>query len=81
MVFNGKTLTLFGDNANLYIQINVPGTVDNLVDVLQDEYDRPLPAADLLLSNVYDELMTDVTDIKDLGSGVSKKWSTSLEAC
>jgi hypothetical protein len=70
MLFDGKTLTLFGDNANLYTQIDVPGTVDNLVDVLREKYKRPLPAADLLLSNSYDELMADVTDVKDLGSGV-----------
>lgn len=70
MLFDGETLTLFGGNANLYTQIDVPGTVDNLVDVLREEYNRPLPAADLLMSNVYGELMADVTDIKDLGSGV-----------
>jgi hypothetical protein len=70
MLFDGKTLTLFGNNANLYTQIDVPGTVDNLVDVLRKEYDRPLPAADLLMSNVYGELMDGVTDVKDLGSGV-----------
>jgi hypothetical protein len=70
MLFDGKTLTLVGNNANLYTQIEVPGTVDNLVDVLRDEYNRPLPAADLLMSNVYGELMANVTDVKDLGSGV-----------
>lgn len=70
MLFDGKTLTLFGGNLNLYTQIEIPGTIDNLVDVLQDEYNRPLPAADLLLSNAYKELMDGVIDIKDLGSGV-----------
>ena len=70
MLFDGKTLTLVGNNANLYTQISVPGTIDHLVDVLRDEYGIPLPGADLLMSNVYDELMTDVIDIKDLGSGV-----------
>jgi hypothetical protein len=70
MLFDGKTLTLFGNNANLYTQIDVPGTIDNLVDVLREEYKRPLPAADLLMSNAYDQLMTDVIDVKDLGSGV-----------
>jgi hypothetical protein len=59
-----------GKNANLYTQVDVPGTVDHLVDELREKYHRPLPAADLLLSNAYDELMLDVTDIKDLGSGV-----------
>ncbi len=70
MLFDGETLTLFGNNANLYTQISVPGTIDNLVDVLREKYQRPLPAADLLMSDAYGQLMADVTDIKDLGSGV-----------
>jgi hypothetical protein len=70
MLFDGETVTLFGNNANLYTQISVPGTIDNLVDVLREKYNRPLPAADLLMSNSYDELMAGVTDVKDLGSGV-----------
>lgn len=70
MLFDGKTLTLLGKNANLYVQIEVPGNVDHLIDELRDTYHRPLPGADLLLSTVYDELMSDVVDAKDLGSGV-----------
>ncbi len=70
MVFDGKTLTLLGKDANLYSQVDIPGTLDHLVDELRDKYNRPVPGADLLLSNVYDELMRDVTDVKDLGSGV-----------
>lgn len=68
--FDGKTLTLLGKNLNLYTQLAVPGTIDHLVDELRDTYDRPVPAADLLLSNSYEEMMRDTTDIKDLGSGV-----------
>ena len=70
MLFDGKTLTLLGKNANVYVQADAPGTVDQLVDELQEKFKRPLPAADLLLSNAYDELASDVIDIKDLGSGV-----------
>jgi hypothetical protein len=70
MSFDGKTLTLLGKNLNIYSQIDVPGTVDHLVDELRTTYNRPLPAADLLLANSYDSLMLDVVDIKDLGSGV-----------
>jgi len=69
-LFDGKTLTLLGKNLNIYTQIEVPGTIDHLVDELKNTYNRPLPAADLLLSNSYDELIHDVTDVKDLGSGV-----------
>ena len=70
MVFDGKTVSLLGKNANAYAQAEAPGTIDNLVDVLRDKYHMPLPAADLLMSNAYDQLMPLVTDVKDLGSGV-----------
>jgi hypothetical protein len=70
MSFDGKTLTLLGRNLNLYTQLEVPGTIDHLVDELKETYHRPLPAADLLLTNAYDELMRNVVDVKDLGSGV-----------
>jgi len=70
MVFDGKTLSLLGKNANVYTQIEAPGTIDHLVDELRDKYHRPVPAADLLMSDPYKELMPPVTDVKDLGSGV-----------
>jgi hypothetical protein len=70
MSFDGKALTILGKNLNLYTQLDVPGTIDHLVNELHETYNRPLPAADLLLSNSYDDLMAGVIDIKDLGSGV-----------
>jgi hypothetical protein len=70
MVFDGKTLTMLGKDANAYTQVQAPGTIDQLVDELRDKYHRPVPGADLLMSNVYDQLMPEVVDSKDLGSGV-----------
>ena len=70
ILYDGKTLTFLGKNANLYTQIAAPGTVDQLIDTLQDKYNRPMPGADLLMTNSYDELMQGVYDLKDLGSGV-----------
>jgi hypothetical protein len=70
MLFDAKTLTLLGKNANLYAQIDIPGTVDHLIDELRIKHNKPLPAADLLMTNVYDQLMPHVIDVKDLGSGV-----------
>ena len=69
-LFDGKTLTLLGKNANLYGQLEVPGTIDHLVDELRDRQGKPVPGADLLLSDVYDKLMPAVINVKDLGSGV-----------
>ena len=70
ILYDGKALTLLGKNANLYTQIAAPGTVDQLIDTLQNKYNRPLPGADLLMTDSYNELMQDVYDSKDLGSGV-----------
>ena len=69
-VSDGKTMTLVGKRAKVYSEAAAPGTIDQLVDVLRDKYHRPVPAADLLMSNVYDQLMPQVVDAKDLGSGV-----------
>ena len=68
--FDGQTLIFFNKDANLYAEAEVPGSLDHLIDELRDTYHRPLPAADLLLSNVAEALMPLVTDTKDLGSGV-----------
>jgi hypothetical protein len=70
MTFDGKTVTLLGKDANLYAQVEVSGTIDHLVEELRDKLGRPVPGADLLLPDVYGELMRDVVDVKDLGSGV-----------
>jgi hypothetical protein len=69
-IFDGKTLSLIGRNANVYGQVDVPGSIDHLIDELRDKYRRPVPGTDMLQSNVYDALMTQVIDTKDLGSGV-----------
>lgn len=70
IVFDGKTLSVLGKDANLYAQADVPGTTDQLIDALRNKFHRPLPAGDILMSHPYDELMSQVVDVKDLGSGV-----------
>ena len=70
MLFDANTLTLLGKNMNLYVQIDIPGTLDHLIDELRDKHNKPLPAADLLMTDVYGQLMPGVVDVKDLGSGV-----------
>jgi hypothetical protein len=70
MVFDGKTLSMLGKDENVYVQVETPGTIEQLTDFLRDKFHKPLPGADLLSPNVYDVLMADVTDVKDLGSGV-----------
>jgi hypothetical protein len=69
-LFDGKTLTMLGKNANAYGQAPAVGTIDQLLDTLRQKYNRPIPGGDLLMSNIHDQLMPEVTNAKDLGSGV-----------
>ncbi len=70
MTFDGTTLTLLGKDANVYTQLEAPGSIDQLLDDLRNTHGLPMPAADLLTSDPYDALMESVTDVKDLGSGM-----------
>lgn len=70
VAFDGTNLTLLGKHANIYAEINAPGTVDHLIDEMRSKHHRMMPATDLLLSDPYDKFMPQVEDAKDLGSGV-----------
>ena len=70
LVFDGKTVTLLGKDTNTYAQVEAPGTIENLVRELRSKHHRPVPAADLLMSDSFNQLMPLVVSTKDLGSGV-----------
>lgn len=68
--YDGKTLTIFDQVANIYAQVPAPATIDELLNTLVHEKGLPLPASDLLQTGSYDLLMDGVVNVKDLGSGV-----------
>jgi hypothetical protein len=70
MTFDGKTLSVVNSDAKVYGQSEIPGTVDDLIETLRKDYGLPLPAADLLASDAGAVLLADVTEVRDLGSGV-----------
>ncbi|WP_108660963.1 DUF2092 domain-containing protein [Acuticoccus kandeliae] len=70
ILFDGKTVTLVGKNANAYVETEAPDSVDALIDALHAELGFPMPGADLLVSGAADSMLDGVTDIKDLGAGV-----------
>jgi len=70
MVFDGKTFTILGKDANVYVQAALPGSIDQMVDAVREKLHKSVPGADLLMTNVNDVLMQGVVDVKDLGSGV-----------
>jgi hypothetical protein len=70
MVFDGKVLSLYGNNAKSYVQADLAGTVDQLIDLLQSTSGGAMPGTDLLLTNSFDELMANVIDARHIGQGV-----------
>lgn len=70
MVYDGKQLSVLGKHLDRYAQVEMTGTIDQLIDHMRINAGVVAPAADLLLPDVYTALMDSVTDVKDLGSGV-----------
>jgi hypothetical protein len=70
LVYDGKTVSLYGNNAKSYVQADLAGTVDKMIDALQSRSGAGLPGADLLLSNSHDELMANVLEGRHIGQGV-----------
>jgi hypothetical protein len=70
LVFDGKMLTIVDRDRNVFAHVEMPGTVDLLVDRLRRDLGIEMPGADLLLSNVYDELSAGIIDAKHIGRGV-----------
>jgi len=70
LVFDGKQLSLAGKNANVFMQTDFSGTIDQVVDHLYNKFDAMLPGMDLLTTNSDKELMTDMVDVRHIGRGV-----------
>src|SRR3982074_3545877 len=70
LVYDGKTVSIYGNNAKAYVQADLAGTIDQLVDLIQAKSGAAMPGTDLLLSNTYDELMSGIVLAQHIGQGV-----------
>jgi hypothetical protein len=70
LVYDGKTVSLYGNNAKVYVQTDAPGAIDQLVDAIQSKTGGAMPGTDLLLSNAYNVLTSDVIEGHHVGQGV-----------
>jgi hypothetical protein len=70
LLFDGKVATIYGASIKSYAQFEAPGTIDQLIDMLRQQYDIPAPFADLAGADVYQGLMEDVLDAKYIGRGI-----------
>jgi len=69
LFFDGAKLTVFARRQNAFADVPVGGSVGDLVDLIEHQYDVELPAADLFVAHMYDQLIEPVTVAKDLGIG------------
>jgi hypothetical protein len=68
--YDGKTLTLLNMSNKVYATIAAPGTLEGMLDFAREKLDIVAPAGDLVYTNAYDILMTDVTDGFVVGKGI-----------
>ncbi|HYN42645.1 MAG TPA: DUF2092 domain-containing protein [Thermoanaerobaculia bacterium] len=70
LVFDGKTASVLAKNINSYTQIEMPGTVDQMIAAMRAGHGVAMPFGDFLLSRPYDVLVADVLEAKHIGRGV-----------
>ncbi len=68
--YDGKTLTLSNPGDKAYATVAAPGTLEEMLDFARDRLDIVAPAGDLVYSNAYDILMTDVNQGFVVGKAV-----------
>ena len=69
-VFDGKTASVLGKSVNAFAQVDAPGSLEQLIDKLRNDYSVALPGADLLVSNAFEVLSADVVQAAHIGRGV-----------
>ena len=67
LFYNGSEAILYHINYGMYSIVKAPGTVDETLDMLADEYDFQIPASDFAYSNPYKNLMAYVKGAKYYG--------------
>lgn len=70
LAYDGKSLGLYGKDLNVFAKLPMTGNLDEMIETLRADLGLDAPAADLLVSNPDGIMMGNVTDAKDLGSGV-----------
>ena len=67
IIGDGGTVTVFDEKKNYYAQVPMHGTIDGLVDQLEEKYGFVPPVADFVVSNPYAEIRRQATVITSMG--------------
>lgn len=68
--FDGKRATIYGNNLNAFANLDVQGSIDQMIDNLRGEHGIDAPGADLLFSHSFEGMTADVIDARHIGRGV-----------
>jgi hypothetical protein len=66
--YDGKSLTVLNRERNAYAAVDMPGTIDAVLDKLAKDYELVLPLSDLLYGDPYPTMMDGVMYGKHLGT-------------
>jgi hypothetical protein len=66
--YDGKNLTVLNRKRNVYASLEMPGTIDAVLDTLATDYEVVLPLSDLLYGDPYPTMMGGVLYGKYLGT-------------
>jgi hypothetical protein len=68
--YDGKTLTLHDIDSGFYSTVEVPDTLEGMLDFARDSLDIVAPAGDFIYSNAYEILMEDVQSAFVVGESI-----------
>jgi hypothetical protein len=66
LYYDGKTVTLFGGNANKYARVDAPNKIEAMFDEVSDRLNVDFPLADFVDVNPGKKLLSDVTSGREL---------------
>lgn len=69
--YDGKSLTVLNRKRNVYASLEMPGTIDAVLDKLATDYELVLPLSDLLYGDPYPTMMGGVLYGKYLGQHIA----------
>jgi len=65
--YDGRTLTVFDRDRNMYASAPMPDTIDGMLDTMAERYGAVIPAADLLYSDPYKAIGANVKGGRYIG--------------
>lgn len=60
--FDGRQVSILDETANVFARLDVPGTYDQMLAVMSEKYGMSMSLGELLLSDPYGDLLSDVRE-------------------